>query len=432
MKRFQIHTMNANEATIDYRSGAEHRRSRKIGWAASVLLASLYCLGSLEAQSQLTVRLDPPEVVAAGAGWRLLGESIWRDSGVAYDDLPIGQHFLEFKLVDGWIAPERDRPVMIAEGIVTVAFQSYAQIPLYPIGVTATEGGFVEEAAWPPMVFSGLRPFGDSSPSRLNRDWENARRFQSRPMMMPFENFGWRVRLRAMAYPGYQFVGWSGDVTGTRNPLTFIVQKPRQIRAHFARSLASASAIYQGEFCESPGSATIPAQFGYPPGALLERLEWKPDLPMGWKLVAVDGLGGPRAQDGTIFFEGSLGHNPVQLNLHLNVPAGETGRKTIAGEVLYAFKGDAQPTERAIDPWPLTVQPSTAARLELEVVAGRPQLRVEGVIGKTYTLEQTPFFDMADQFWAFMGDLTLTNASQIYVDSLAIHSAIFYRASIVE
>jgi hypothetical protein len=123
--------------------------------------------------------------------------------------------------------------------------------------------------------------------------------------------------------------------------------------------------------------------------------------------------------------------------LHLDVPAGATGRNTIAGAVLYAFKGDAQPTEHAIDPRSLTVQPSTAARLELDVVAGRPQLRVEGVIGKTYTLEQTPLFefgDLAGRFWAFMGDLTLTNNSQIFADPfpLAIPGAIFYRASIVE
>ncbi|MCL4181287.1 MAG: hypothetical protein KJ072_26550 [Verrucomicrobia bacterium] len=386
------------------------------------------------------MHLAPPEAVAVGAAWRLLGESTWRDSGVAYGDLPFGQHFLEFKPVDGWMAPVSDRPVLIAEGLVTgVGSPSYRLIPRYPIVVTTTGGGFVEEEAWSPAGFSALHPFGDNSPSGLNRAWERARREQPRPMTMPFENFGWRVRMRAMAFPGYQFAGWSGDFTGTRNPTTFIVHEPRRIVAHFVPTGMAVSATHQAESCASPGTATIHAQFSYPPGEQLEQLEWKPALPTGWTLLTAVGLGGPRVEGDALVFEGPLGHNPVQFNLRVAVPSGEIGLKTIAGEAIYSLKGEAQSAVQTIDARALTVQPSTAARLELALdsAAGHPRLRVEGVVGKTYSIEQTIALwppSGPPQLWAFLGDITLTNTSEIFIDPfpLATVGGIYYRASIVE
>ncbi len=404
------------------------------------LLAALFCLASMEAQSTLTVHLAPPEAVAAGAAWRLLGESTWRNSGVAYGDLPLGQHFLELKPVEGWFAPEGNRPVKIAESLITVVSPlPYRLIPRYPIVVTTTGGGFVEEQAWSPAGFSALHPFGDNSPSGLNRGWERARREQPRPMTMPFENFGWRVRLRAMAFPGYQFAGWTGDFAGTRNPLTLIVHEPRRIAAHFVPTGTAVTATHQAEFCESPGTATIHAQFSYPPGEQLEQLEWRPALPASWKLVGVVGLSGPRVEADAVRFDGPLGHNPVQFNLQVAVPSGETGLETIAGEVTYSLSGEAAPVVRTLDALTLTVGASTAAHLEVAVdfSAGHPRLLVEGVVGRTYSIEQTIALwppSGPRQLWEFLGDITLTNTSEIFIDPfpLATGGGIFYRASRVE
>jgi len=87
----------------------------------------------------------------------------------------------------------------------------------------------------------------------------------------------------------------------------------------------------------------------------------------------------------------------------------------------------------------LIVGPSTAARLDLALdsAAGHPRLRVEGVVGKTYSIEQTIALwppSGPPQLWAFLGDTTLTNTSEIFADPFPLTTVggIYYRASIVE
>lgn len=403
--------------------------------AVAVMLSGFPGLFAAGAPPTLTVQLRPPEALAAGAAWRVLGESDWRASGIAYTDLPPGAYFLEFKPLAGWQTPEQERPVWLGESGHIILFPSYARLPLHPIVVTATPGGYVLEQAWTPMGFDAVRsPYSLSSE---NAEWEAVRRRTPRPVTMPRENAGWRVRLWALAFPGQEFVGWSGDAAGTRNPLTFVVQGPRRIQAHFARPQTEIAATLQAGRVDSPGRARFHAQFGYPVGEPLRRLEWRPSLPAGWKLVGALGLGGPEVQDSAIIFRGPLAHNPIQFNLVVEIPAGEEGRRSVTGEVKYSIGSDGQSGTRPVNGPSVVVQPSAAARLELDLATGQPRLRVRGMVGKTYTFEQTPaMFLLGEprQLWAFMGDLTLTNNAQEFVDPFGLlkSGSIFYRATIVE
>jgi hypothetical protein len=66
-------------------------------------------LGTLDYVRQrgmLTVRLYPPEAVAAGAMWRRVGTAAWMPSGALDAGLPTGQYMVEFTPLAGWDAPE--------------------------------------------------------------------------------------------------------------------------------------------------------------------------------------------------------------------------------------------------------------------------------------------------------------------------------------
>jgi hypothetical protein len=56
----------------------------------------------------------------------------------------------------------------------------------------------------------------------------------------PYEAFvpGASVALTATAEPGYRFTGWSGDLAGTQNPATLVMDADKTVRAVFARQLS--------------------------------------------------------------------------------------------------------------------------------------------------------------------------------------------------
>jgi hypothetical protein len=53
----------------------------------------------------LTVTLTPSAAVTAGAQWRILGDSVWRNSGVTLTNLIAGQQVIEFNSAPGWVTP---------------------------------------------------------------------------------------------------------------------------------------------------------------------------------------------------------------------------------------------------------------------------------------------------------------------------------------
>jgi uncharacterized protein (TIGR03437 family) len=86
---------------------------------------------------------------------------------------------------------------------------------------------------------------------------------------------GSTIQLTATANPGYRFTGWSGDASGTANPLTVTVDKPLNVTANFTAtgststatitgvvndaSFASGGAISSGSWVAIFGSGLAPA-----------------------------------------------------------------------------------------------------------------------------------------------------------------------------
>jgi hypothetical protein len=421
---------------------------RRLGcWTASLPLAgAVLGLSELLAQGppsvplpQLTVAISPPEAVAAGAAWRLAGEADWRPSGVAQTNISAGVYGVEYRPVPDWIVPRTDPDVinLAADDMVMLA-RNYHPRPEFPLEATATEGGYVRGDAWMPMGFNAISRSGAPESFR----WETAVRSSGTfDFVMPRTNAGWRVQLRALPDPDYRFMGWAGDVSGARNPVTLVMNRAYAVEARFARVLGSGGAVQMAEGYSSPGTLVVHGQFNYDRGQQLRELRWRPSLPPGWRLAAVAGLAGPEISDGQIVFTGQLGHNPVLLNLTIEVPAGEAAPRELGGVVEYSFVGGAESVVRPVNtPFGtgnlvLNPRPSPAAHLAIRPVGGRPVLRLTGEVGRTYTLLHVPgFFPGYERFWWYVSDVRLTSSPQDWVDETlfgAVPSGM-YRAVLLE
>jgi hypothetical protein len=64
--------------------------------------------------------------IDAGAQWRRVGTSTWRNSGYTESSIPVGQYSVEFKDIAGWTEPP-DQPVTINDGQTTYADATYTQ-----------------------------------------------------------------------------------------------------------------------------------------------------------------------------------------------------------------------------------------------------------------------------------------------------------------
>lgn len=411
-------------------------------WMACTALA----LNALLAQApptvqlpQLTVSISPPEAVAAGAAWRLAGESDWRPSGVAQTHIPPGTHVIEYRPIPDWVAPRTEGVIHVGADAIVVVATSYHPQPDFPVDATATEGGYLRAERWRPIgPGDAVQAPGPSDSFR----WESAvRRPGTFDFVMPRTNAGWRVQIRALPNPDYRFVGWEGDVAAFRNPLTLVMNRPYAVQARFVRVLGAGGAAQMADAYLSPGPLVVHGQFNYAPGQQLRELRWRPALPPGWRSVDVSGLAGPRIVADEIVFSGPLGHNPILFNLDLEVPAGETGPRELGGVVEYGLVGNpdliVRPVGTPFGPGNLvlTPRPSPAAQLAINQVNARLVLRLTGEVGRTYTLLHVPeFLPGYERFWWFVSDVVLTNATQTWVDETVfaqVPSGI-YRAVLVE
>jgi len=206
----------------------------------------------------------------------------------------------------------------------------------------------------------------------------------------------------------------------------------RQIQAHFARPLELFAATHLAGHYYSPGTTVLHGQFSLPVDARLQQLTWRPGLPKGWTLRAVSGLGGPRRQGSTVVFEQLVNHNPVQFNLSVEVPAGETDAREIAGNAEFTLAGETASQTQPITPLTLFDESSPAATLALDLAGAHPTLTIRGAVGRTYVIEQTAIEFLPN--WAFMGDVTLTNSTQVYLDPFPrlYNGDLIYRASVIE
>jgi len=414
------------------------RRHFSAGTAAGFLTLAI----SLHAQlpTQIRVDLAPAEAVTAGAAWRLAGETAWRPSGVFQTDLPPGVYLLEYKPIPGWLAPRLANAVSLGPESTVVVAVTYPPQPDVPLTVTSTEGGYVRGEDWAPTGF------GTSGGLDLleSQDWEAAvRKPTGFDFIMPRENRGWRVRLRALPFPGYRFIGWAGDATSYRNPITLIMNRPYAVSAQFARTFSPvAEAVQSADAYHSPGTLVVHGQFNRAPGEQVGELRWRPSLPAGWTLTAASGLANPRLEDDQIRFSDSLGHNPIVFNMEITVPPGPSGPRELGGTVEYRPVGSTnfmiRPVRSLLGPGNLVLnsRPNPAARLGVRPREnGQPRLEISGVIGRTYTLEHVPeFFTGYERFWWFLSDVLLTNSPQTWIDdtSLRTQSSGMYRAVLIE
>ncbi len=412
-------------------------RAHVPGLALALALCPLH--GAPPYPTEITVNITPPGAVAAGAAWRLAGEELWRPAGVAQTNVSPGMLLLEFRAIPGWETPSERTVNLSSESMVSL-FVEYVAQPQYPIELSTTFGGYLHTEAWSPTGFSTLDGRLDRAPSLA---WESAVRFP-RTARMPTNNLGWRVRVYALAQPHYQFVGWQGDLSGARNPITLVMNRPYRIRALFERALglAPAMAVHSAGDYHASGSLVVHGQFIYEPADRLRELRWRPELPKGWSLAGVSGLGGPIIEDGEVRFTEWLGHNPIHFNMTLAVPANESGPRALAGEVEFSFVDGTNSFVRSVralafpgNELLVNSRPSPAAILDLSLVNARPVLQLRGEIGRTYTVQQVPEFLMNfERFWWFLADVTFTNSPQTWVDDSfsAGFPSSMYRAVLIE
>jgi hypothetical protein len=77
-------------------------------------------------QGSLKVTISPQGAVSAGAKWRRVGTSTWKDSGATEMSLPLGQQTVEFSDVPGWTKPA-NQTVTITNGGTASATGTYGQ-----------------------------------------------------------------------------------------------------------------------------------------------------------------------------------------------------------------------------------------------------------------------------------------------------------------
>jgi len=93
----------------------------------------------------LCVTIGPQEAVNAGAQWRRVGTSTWRNSGFTEAGIAVGQHTIEFKDVSGWAKPDA-QAVTISEGQTTTAIGTYTA-PTGSLRVTISPQAAIDAGA---------------------------------------------------------------------------------------------------------------------------------------------------------------------------------------------------------------------------------------------------------------------------------------------
>jgi uncharacterized repeat protein (TIGR02543 family) len=154
----------------------------------------------------LLVTLQPSGAVSAGAQWQIDGGA-YHGSGDVVAGLTPGSHTIACKAVTGYTAPV-SHSVSITGGTVANETETYSVIAPSTYTLTLNQGsshGYISPS--PPGTWNG------------NADVYLA---------------GSVVQLTANAYPGYHFVGWGGDLSGTANPVTITMSVNKSITANFA------------------------------------------------------------------------------------------------------------------------------------------------------------------------------------------------------
>lgn len=106
----------------------------------------------------------PPDVIPAGAQWRRVGTTTWRNSGETEANITVGQYSVEFTTVTGWSTPA-SVPVTIVKNVLTPVAGTYTldygslKVTLGPAGAV-TAGAKWRRQGTSPWMDSGSTETG--------------------------------------------------------------------------------------------------------------------------------------------------------------------------------------------------------------------------------------------------------------------------------
>ncbi|GMW00543.1 MAG: hypothetical protein AMXMBFR84_16800 [Candidatus Hydrogenedentota bacterium] len=93
----------------------------------------------------ILVNISPAEAVSAGAQWKLDNEATFRNSGTTATGVPVGNHAVSFKSVDGWVTPTVQLAT-VAKDQTSTHGGTYARTTIArPTNLQASDGTFTDK-----------------------------------------------------------------------------------------------------------------------------------------------------------------------------------------------------------------------------------------------------------------------------------------------
>lgn len=159
----------------------------------------------------LTVTLQPSGAVSVGAQWQVDSGS-YHNNGDTVAGLTPGSHTVSCKAVTGYAAPS-SHSVTITGGAVTSDTETYSLVAPSNYTLTLNYNPAQGGASPSPIV-----PITSSTYGSYNYGY----------------TAGSVALVQASASSGYHFTGWSGDASGTANPITVTMNGNKSLTANFA------------------------------------------------------------------------------------------------------------------------------------------------------------------------------------------------------
>ena len=89
----------------------------------------------------LRVGISPQGAIDAGAQWRIVGTTTWRNNGYTLSGIPAGSYTIEFKSVSGWQKPANQSVTITASGTATES-GAYTRVSAPTLSVSTTSLSF--------------------------------------------------------------------------------------------------------------------------------------------------------------------------------------------------------------------------------------------------------------------------------------------------
>jgi uncharacterized repeat protein (TIGR02543 family) len=224
--------INANELDYNIKVG-----TNQANWSVQVINGSqMSNLGYFTVNApppipsgSLVVNLAPAGAVLAGAQWQVDGGSYY-SSGGGVPVLTPGSHTVSFKPISGYTTPV-NQMVTITANTQTTANGAYVAIA--PSTYTLT------------LNYNNTQGAASASPSASGNIY----------------TAGETVQMFASALSGYHFTGWSGDVSGTNNPINFTMSGNKNVTANFATGDPTLGTVIVT--IQPPAAATAGVMWGF-------------------------------------------------------------------------------------------------------------------------------------------------------------------------